>query len=977
MAEADATSFSLDELNAFLWKASSRLRGYVSAENFKDYILPLVFYKWISDTWDMERAAAIADHGPDVEPEVEAGYHRFIVPDGCHWADLKASSRVGYTLQNCLRGLAAANIKRLSEIFYEWERAEYESLPDEIIFDLLYSLDQLTLNSSAVSQELLGVSYENMIRQFADAAGKKGGEFVTPQSVVRLLTRILDPQAGETVYDPACGTAGLLIGAVDELRETGRDSRTLRLYGQELNAATAVIARMNLIIHGLEDFRVVQGDTLRDPRFLDQSQLQKFDVAMASPPFSLKNWGAERWVGDPYGRSFCGIPPASTADFAWVEHVIASMNRDTGRAGVIMPHGVLFRSGAEKLIRECLIERDCLEAVIGLPPSLFYSTSVPTCLLVFKARKPSERRGLIVFIDAAACYTKDRKRNQIDSVNVDRIVAAYRYGTSEEIPTRLVGNAEISESDWDLEVSRYLKVTGPGSDVTTPVLPISQSESSATGAELPHLRTQELSKSCVVLTGRNRIAKGEDEDAEFRVIQASDIRSGLTPWSDLARSNRRKATSVEVTPGDIIGSISGPYGRWIVVPDDYGPALASDHTVVLKGRDDVSMWFILGFLRSPRGKELIEKTQRGTVISRISPTELKRIPVPECPLPPEYVDPVLRGFEEEHERLEGGIEELYNRFTVVYESESPVEVSARLDALQGITASMREMVGLGEILTIARNSYPYPIARNLHAIGNTLSLRERYHEVVHEAPEILSVLLACVCAAVARETAMRGGQATRRWASATAHSGATIGTRNAMILEVAKNLMTLDGSEDIGGLGRALGDSSAPAVILMQSLLAERNRIHGDYPRSEIQFQQRLAESEDDEQRLLEALGFLARWEFRYAEFVEPLEGEDHSTFFSATFRVLKGDNPDWELATYTSQSPLYRGRVYAFVDDQHLIDLYPFLLVLPCQACSAAEVYHPASFTDDEVYLKSIDRGHSQTSSDARLLAAVRAAFA
>ena len=229
---------------------------------------------------------------------------------------------------------------------------------------------------------------------------------------------------------------------------------------------------------------------------------------------------------------------------------------------------------------------------------------------------------------------------------------------------------------------------------------------------------------------------------------------------------------------------------------------------------------------------------------------------------------------------------------------------------------------------------------------------------------------------MARETATRGGLASRRWIGATSRGGATIGTRNAMIFEVAKNLMTLDGSEDIGGLGRALGDSNAPAVILMRRLLVERNRIHGDYPRTDIQFQQRLTESEGDMQRLLEALGFLARWELRYAEFVEPLEDEDHSTFFSVTFRVLKGDNPDWGLTTYTSQAPLYRGRVYALVDDQSLIDLYPFLLVRPCQLCGAMEVYHPASFGDDEAHLKSIDRGHSQVATDAQLLRAIQAAF-
>jgi type I restriction enzyme M protein len=977
VAEAGATPFSLHELDSFLWRAASSLRGYVNSEDFKNYILPLLFVKWISDTWDLEHATAVTDHGEDVAPEVEADYHRFAVPDGCHWADLMVSADPGLALQYSLDRIAAANLEKFTGIFDEAVWGNRKRLPDAVLFDLIHSLDQLILNRSVVSDEMLGATYEHMIRQFADASGKKTSGFVTPQGVVRLLTRILDFQPGETVYDPACGTGGMLIGAVNELRESGRESRALRLYGQEVSASTAAIARMNLTIHGLEDFNIVHGDTLRDPRFLEGSRLQKFDVVIANPPFSLKNWGAETWIGDPYGRAFCGVPPAGRADLAWVQHMIASMNRDTGRVGVVLPHGALFRAGAEKSIRRCLIEQDCLEAVIGLPSNLLYSTSIPVCLLIIKANKPLERRGAIIFIDASAYHTKDSYRNQIDSKDLERMLAAYRSGESEEMPARLVEHAEIARSDWDLEISRYLKAVAPDQAAVTPMLDISRSGSSLSAEVAPtHLSTQELGEICDVLAGRNRIAKDDDEDQEFRVIRAEDIRSSLTAWSDLPRSNRRKATSVEVAPGDIIGSRSGPYGRWVVVPEVYGAALASDHTVVLRGRGDVSIWYLLGFLRSPRGKELIKNTQRGAVISRVSPAELKRIPVPHCPLRPDYVDPVLKSFEEEHKRLEHGIEDLYDRFSLIYESDLSVEVAARLDALQGITASMRGMTDLGEITRIARSSYPYPIARNLHAIGNTLSLRERYHEVVHEAPETLSVILTSICAAAARETATQG-QAGKRWTSATSRGGATIGVRNSMVFEVARNLMTLDGSEDIGGLGRALGDSSAPAAVLMRRILAERNRIHGDYPRTDIQFQQRLAESEGDMLRLLEALGFLARWELRHAEFVEPLEGEDHSTFFSATFRVLRGDNSDWELATYTSQSPLYRGRVYAFVDDQSLIDLYPFLLVRPCQVCGALEVYHPASFSDDEVHLKSIDRGHSQVTSDARLLGAVQAAFA
>jgi type I restriction enzyme M protein len=253
----------------------------------------------------------------------------------------------------------------------------------------------------------------------------------------------------------------MLVETINEIREAGGDSRTLRLYGQEVNLTTAAIARMNLFLHDLEDFRIVRGDTLRDPRFLQRSGLRKFDVVVANPPFSLKNWGADTWAHDPYGRAFCGLPPASTADLAWVQHMVTSMKRDTGRVGVVMPHGALFRAGVEKAIRQCLIEQDLLEAVIGLPPNLFYSTSIPACLLIFRADKPSARRNCVLFVDGSACFTKGRNQNQLGDDDVTAIVTAYRQGEAgggaEHVQVRLVEQTEIKDNSWDLNLGRYLK----------------------------------------------------------------------------------------------------------------------------------------------------------------------------------------------------------------------------------------------------------------------------------------------------------------------------------------------------------------------------------------------------------------------------------------------------------------------------------------------------------------------------------------
>ncbi len=457
-----AQTLTQQELESRLWAAANSLRGPVDPADFKNFVFPVLFLKWISDTWTLDHAAAVADFGDDVSPEEEADYHRFEMPPGCHWDDLKkVSVNVGVELQKILQRLEEANPHTLAGIFGDVAWANKDRIPEPALLNLIDSFDSLTLNREVVSNDMLGAAYEYLLRQFADESGKKAGEFFTPRAVVRLLVRILDPQPGEAVYDPACGSGGMLVETINEIRDAGGDTRTLRLYGQEVNLTTAAIARMNLFLHDLEDFRIVRGDTLRDPRFLEKSGLRKFDVVVANPPFSLKNWGADTWAGDAYGRAFCGVPPANTADLAWVQHMVASMNPETGRVGVVMPHGVLFRGGAEKAIRRCLIEQDRLEAVIGLPTNLFYSTSIPACLLIFKADKPTSRCGSVVFVDGSSSFTKGRNQNHMDDDDAAAVIAAYRSGDDPDgeggVQVRLVEHAELKDNGWDLNIGRYLK----------------------------------------------------------------------------------------------------------------------------------------------------------------------------------------------------------------------------------------------------------------------------------------------------------------------------------------------------------------------------------------------------------------------------------------------------------------------------------------------------------------------------------------
>jgi type I restriction enzyme M protein len=287
---ADST-ISQRELETRLWGAANSLRGPVDAADFKAYVFPLLFYKWISDTWDMEHSEAVADFGEEVSPDDEAAYHRFVVPEGCHWSTLQSVTKnVGAKLQRILDRLQQANPDKLAGVFGDVAWGNKDRLPEPSLLNLVDTFDALTLNPKAVPNDMLGAAYEYLLKQFADESGRKAGEFFTPRGVVILLVKILDPQPEETVYDPACGSGGMLVETIHEVREKGGDARTLRLYGQEVNLTTASIARMNLYLHGIEDFQVLRGDTLRDPRFRDSNgAIAKFDMVIANPPFSLKN----------------------------------------------------------------------------------------------------------------------------------------------------------------------------------------------------------------------------------------------------------------------------------------------------------------------------------------------------------------------------------------------------------------------------------------------------------------------------------------------------------------------------------------------------------------------------------------------------------------------------------------------------------------------------------------------------------------
>ncbi|WP_420615959.1 N-6 DNA methylase [Candidatus Palauibacter sp.] len=452
----------LHELKSHLWKCADILRGSaIDRADWKGYILPLLFFKRISDVWDEETADAAEVFG-DVDPVAFPEVHRFQVPTGCHWQDIRQIPvNVGSGLSRAMREIELANPESLNRVFGAADWGNRDMLSDEILKDLVEALSEVSLGNTAVASDILGDAYEYLVGKFADVTKrKKAGEFYTPRSVVRLMVDLLDPQPGESIYDPACGTGGMLLGAIDHVERAGGDPRTFygRIFGQEKNLTTSSIARMNLLLHGVEDFRVIREDTLRSPAFNDSSTggLATFDCVIANPPFSLKEWGREVWESDPWGRVSFGLPPHTYGDFAWVQHMIASMAERTGRMAVVLPQGALFREGAEGRIRAALLKNDLVEAVIGLAPKIFYGTGLAPAIVTMRRSKPRDRQARILIVDANNLFRRGRAKNILDPEHAAQIVALVRAFEDVEDRAKVVTLEEVEDKSYTLNISRYV-----------------------------------------------------------------------------------------------------------------------------------------------------------------------------------------------------------------------------------------------------------------------------------------------------------------------------------------------------------------------------------------------------------------------------------------------------------------------------------------------------------------------------------------
>lgn len=444
------------QLEKYLWGAAIQLRGTIDAGDYKQYIFPLLFFKRICDVYDEEFEKALEESDGDIEYAGFAENHHFQIPEGSHWNDVReTTTNVGLALQNAMREIEKANPDTLYGIFGDASWTNKNRLSDEILTNLIEHYSQHKLNLKNVPDDQLGNAYEYLIKEFADDSGHTAAEFYTNRTVVKLMTMIMDPQPGESVYDPTCGSGGLLLNCALHLKEEGKEYRTLKLYGQEINLITSAIARMNMFLHGIEEFRIVRGDTLARPAFLEYDELKKFNVILANPPYSIKSWDKKAFENDPYGRNLWGRPPQGCADYAFQQHIQKSLNTENGRSISLWPHGILFRD-SEAEMRRKMIEEDLVECVIGLGPNLFYNSPMEACLLITKTNKEQGKKGKVLIINAVKEVKQEKNIAFLEKQHIDKIFNNYQNFTDEPGFSKVVLIKEILGNKGSLNIAQYV-----------------------------------------------------------------------------------------------------------------------------------------------------------------------------------------------------------------------------------------------------------------------------------------------------------------------------------------------------------------------------------------------------------------------------------------------------------------------------------------------------------------------------------------
>lgn len=456
----------LDELKSFLWGAATRLRGQIDAAGYKEYIFPLLFFKRISDVYDEQYDGFLHDGGAEYA-NMQAAELAIRIPEGAHWRDVRQiTENVGQRLVEAFIAIEQANpgieedgriVGGLDGIFGPKDGwTNKAKMPDHIITSLIEDFSQYNLSLAACPADEMGQAYEYLVGKFADDAGNTAQEFYTNRTVVTLMAEILQPKPNESIYDPTCGSGGMLIKCLNYLRDKNQPWQGVKVFGQEINALTASIARMNLYLNGVEDFSVVREDTLAHPAFVDGSRLRKFDIVLANPPYSIKTWNREAFMNDRWGRNFLGTPPQGRADYAFFQHILASMNNKTGRCAILFPHGVLFRK-EEKELREILVKKDLIECVIGIGRNLFYNSCMDACVIICRSHKPVNRQDKILFIDAKNEVTRKNAESYLEPKHIQKISDTYFEYKEVEKFSKIVAAEEILQHNAKLSVALYVK----------------------------------------------------------------------------------------------------------------------------------------------------------------------------------------------------------------------------------------------------------------------------------------------------------------------------------------------------------------------------------------------------------------------------------------------------------------------------------------------------------------------------------------
>ena len=462
---------TLDELKSYLWNSAVLLRTNIDAGAYKQYIFPLLFFKRICDVYDEETRLAIAEYGDSYTDFSDDEIHTFVVPEGHHWDDVRqVSENVGLAIVNAFQAISSANIDQLHGVFGDGAWTNKNRLPDALLKDLIEHFSSKTLSIENCPEDELGQGYEYLIKKFADDSGHTAQEFYTNRTVVHLMTEILKPQPGESIYDPTCGSAGMLISCIAYLKKQGKEWRNVKVFGQEINQLTSAIGRMNLFLHGVQDFRIVNDDTLKSPAFINYGELQKFDLVLANPPYSIKQWNREAFESDKYGRNFLGTPPQGRADYAFFQHILASMKPGSGRCAILFPHGILFRN-EEKEMRKKLVESDLIDCVIGLGPNLFFNAPMEACIVICRTNKEPSKRGKILFINALKEVTRKNAQSYLEDKHIEHISSAYENYIDEDKYSKVATIDEIAANDYSLNIALYAR----DEIETEPVLSIEES----------------------------------------------------------------------------------------------------------------------------------------------------------------------------------------------------------------------------------------------------------------------------------------------------------------------------------------------------------------------------------------------------------------------------------------------------------------------------------------------------------------------